>query len=477
MPRAKTWKAFIDGKWVSSRRLSEVRSPWDGRLVGRCPLVTPAQMERALAGATRAFEEFRMSPAHKRSAILGRIAAGLRARRRQIADLIVAEAGKPITYSLIEVDRAVDTFTVAAEEAKRLGGELLPMDIAPVGTGHWGIVKRFPIGPISAISPFNFPLNLVAHKVAPAIASGNTIVLKPPVQAPLTALMLAEICRGAGLPAGVFSVVPCDNEVAGPLTEDPRIRKLTFTGSVPVGWMLKARANRKRVTLELGGNAAVVVDEGTDLDAVIPKIAIGAFYYAGQSCISIQRIHVHRSLSGRFERKFVDHVRRKVKTGDPRKPATVAGPLIDRGAADRIVAWLREAEAQGAKILTGGRRRGNVVTPAVVTRVKPSMKIACREVFGPVVTIESWRDFSSVLRRINASDFGLQAGIFTADLAKVAQAYRDLDVGGVIINNVPTYRVEHMPYGGEKDSGLGREGIRWAIEEMTTTKILVLNTG
>jgi glyceraldehyde-3-phosphate dehydrogenase (NADP+) len=477
MPRTKTWKAFIDGKWAASRRLSEVRSPWDGRLVGRCPLATPAQMERAVAGATRAFEEFRVSPAHERSAILGRIAAGLRARRRQIADLIVAEAGKPITYSLIEVDRAVDTFTVAAEEAKRLGGELLPMEIAPVGTGHWGIVKRFPIGPISGISPFNFPLNLVAHKVAPAIACGNTIILKPPAQTPLTALLLAEICRDAGLPAGVFSVVPCDNEVAGPLTEDPRIKKLTFTGSVPVGWMLKARANRKRVTLELGGNAAVVVDEGTDLDAVIPKIAIGAFYYAGQSCISIQRIYVHRSLSGRFERKFVDHVRRRVKSGDPRKPATVAGPLIDRAAADRIVAWLREAEVQGAKILTGGRRRGNVVTPAVVTRVRPSMKISCREVFGPVVTIEPWRDFSSVLRRINASDFGLQAGIFTADLAKVAQAYRDLDVGGVIINNVPTYRVEHMPYGGEKDSGLGREGIRWAIEEMTATKILVLNTG
>jgi glyceraldehyde-3-phosphate dehydrogenase (NADP+) len=459
MPRTKTWKAFIDGKWVGARETHEVRSPWDDRLVGRCTATTSGQMELAIAAAERAFETFKETPGHTRAAMLLGVAEALRTRRREIANLIVAESGKPITYALVEVDRAVDTFTIASEEAKRQGGELLAMDIAPVGDGHWGVIRRFPIGVVAAISPFNFPLNLVAHKLAPALACGNTMVLKPPVQTPLTSLLLAEICDGAGVPPGVFNVVPCDNEVARPLTEDARIKKLTFTGSVPVGWMLAERASKKRVTLELGGNAAVILDADTDIDAVIPKIAVGAFYYAGQSCISIQRIYPHRKIFAKFQRRFVEHVKTKVKSGDPTRDQTVVGPMIDDKAADRVAAWLREAEQAGAKILTGGRRRGRVITPAVVTDVKPTMKISCREVFGPVVTLEKWSNFDAVLRRVNDSDFGLQAGLFTNDLGKVAHAYR----------------VDHMPYGGEKDSGLGREGIRWAIEEMTAVKILVLN--
>lgn len=477
MPRTKTWKAFVDGRWVSSPRTAVIRSPYDGRPVGTVCLATPAQMERAIAGAQRAFEAFRLTAAHERAALLLRIAAGLRERRREMAALICDEGGKPITYALVEVDRAIDTFTVAAEEAKRLGGELLPMEIAPVGTGHWGIVKRFPLGPVAGISPFNFPLNLVAHKVAPALACANTIVIKPAHQTPLASLLLAEIAAGAGVPPGVFSVVPCDRETARPLMEDPRVRKLTFTGSVPVGWALKAMANTKRVTLELGNNSACVLDADTDLDAAIPKIAIGAFYNAGQSCISVQRLYVHRRIYREFERRFVAHVRAKIKAGDPRDPATVVGPLIDAENAQRVVDWLREAERQGAKILCGGRRRGNVVTPAVVSNVQPTMKIQCEEVFGPVVTLEPWEDFDDVLRRVNATRFGLQAGLFTRDIRKIAQAYRDLEVGGVIVNNTPTYRVDHMPYGGEKDSGLGREGVRWAIDEMTTLRLLVLNLG
>ncbi|MBN1476928.1 aldehyde dehydrogenase family protein, partial [Candidatus Sumerlaeota bacterium] len=437
---------------------------------------TPAQMERAIAGADRAFKPLSELPAYERAGMLMRVAEGLRARRREMADLLVGEAGKPITYALVEVDRAIDTFTIASEEAKRQGGELLPLEISPPGKGHWGIVRRFPIGPVAGISPYNFPLNLVAHKVAPALACGNPIVLRPATQTPLASLLLAEICCDAGVPAGVFSVLPCSREVATPLTDDPRLKKLTFTGSVPVGWMLKARANTKRVTLELGSNAACVIDADADLDAVIPRVAIGAFYNAGQSCISIQRIYAHRKIFREFERRLVRHVRTKIRAGDPRRPETVVGPLIDAANATRVVEWLREAEAQGAKILCGGKRRGNVVTPAVVTRVKPTMKISCEEVFGPVVTLEPWSDFGDVLDRVNDSVYGLQAGIFTSDVRKIARAFRELNVGGVVINNTPTYRIDSMPYGGEKDSGLGREGVRWAIEEMTATKILVVNT-
>lgn len=477
MARPRDWKAYVDGRWVSSRSKYDVLSPYDGKRVGTICEVTHAQMEKAIAGADRAFQTYRLMPGFERAAILERIAEGLRARRREMAELIMGEGGKPITYALVEVDRAIDTFVIASEEAKRQGGELLPMDVSPPGRNHWGVVKRFPIGPVAGISPFNFPLNLVAHKVAPALACGNTIVLKPAHQTPMASLLLAEICHAAEVPAGVVSIVPCGREVAKALMTDDRLRKLTFTGSVPVGWMLRAQANNKRATLELGSNAACVVDADADLDVAIPKIAVGAFYNAGQSCISVQRIYAHQKIYREFERRLVAHVKSKIKSGDPRDPKTVVGPLIDSGNAQRVMDWLAEAKSQGAKILCGGQRRGNVVTPAVVTRVKPTMKISCDEVFGPVATLESWSDFDDVLARVNDSDYGLQAGVFTRDINRAAQAFRDLNVGGVVINNTPTYRIDHQPYGGEKDSGLGREGIRWAIEEMTCTRIMVVNLG
>lgn len=476
-PRPKTWKSYVDGRWTSSRRLWEVRSPWDGSLAGRVCDVTPGQMEAAIAAADRAFRTHRLQPAYERAALLARIAQGLRQRREDLARLITAESGKPVTFARAEVDRAFDTFTIASEEAKRQGGELLPMEISSAGRGCWGIVKRFPLGAVAGISPFNFPLNLVAHKVAPALACGNTIVLRPAHQTPLAALALAGICHAAGAPPGTVNVVPCDRETAQPLMRDPRLRKLTFTGSPSVGWALKAMANTRRVTLELGSNSACIVDADADLDAAIPKIALGAFASAGQSCISVQRIFVHRRIAAVFTRRLVRHTVTEMKAGNPWDPATVCGPVIDAASAARVMSWIAEAKRAGAKLLCGGTRRGQVIAPTLLAGVPPSLPVSCQEVFGPVAVIETWDDFDDVLRRVNDSAYGLQAGVFTRDLHRAAQAFRDLEVGGVVVNNTPTFRVDHQPYGGEKDSGLGREGIRWAIEEMTTVRILSLNTG
>jgi glyceraldehyde-3-phosphate dehydrogenase (NADP+) len=336
------------------------------------------------------------------------------------------------------------------------------------------MARRFPIGPVLGITPFNFPLNLVAHKVAPSLACGNPIVLKPAPQTPLTALMLGEVVLDAGLPPGAFSVVPCENAVAEQMVTDPRYKLLSFTGSAAVGWMLKAKAGKKRVVLELGGNAGVIVESDADLDVAVQRCATGGFTYAGQTCISVQRIFVHDAVYDRFVKGLLERVA-MLKAGDPSAEDTVVGPLIDEAAARRVEEWVTEAVAQGARLLAGGKRSGALVQPTVLAEVARDMKVSCREIFGPVVTVSRYKRFEDALTMLNESDFGLQAGVFTQDVNRVFRAYRELEVGTVLANEIPTFRADHMPYGGVKDSGLGREGVRYAIEDMTELKLLVLN--
>jgi acyl-CoA reductase-like NAD-dependent aldehyde dehydrogenase len=473
MPRH--YNLLLNGRQVDSRETISIRSPYDGRIVGNVSVAGEKQMEAAVTAASAAFATTKTLPGHERSAMLRRIVEGLRNARRELARTIVGEAGKPITYAEGEVDRCILTFAIAAEEAKRIGGELIPLDIVAAASGRTGITKRFPVGPIAAITPFNFPLNLVAHKVAPALASGNTIVVKPAPQAPISALLLGSICTEAGVPKGAVNVVPSSVEVAQKLITDDRIKMLSFTGSDAVGWELKNRCGKKKVTLEMGGNAAVIVHSDCDLDFAAERIAIGSFAYAGQVCISIQRIYVEEPVYVPFKRRFLKAIREKVGVGDPRKRDTVVGPMIDSASADRIMEWIREARQGGARIICGGKRTGNMIEPTVLTDVDPRMKISCREAFGPVATLTPYTNFDDALKQVNDSIYGLQAGIFTRDIYRISAAFSTLDMGGVIVNDYPTFRVDNMPYGGVKNSGQGREGLKYAIEEMTELKLLVLN--
>ncbi|MER3422120.1 MAG: aldehyde dehydrogenase, partial [Nitrospiraceae bacterium] len=400
--------------------------------------------------------------------------AAIVARREEFAQMITAEAGKPITDARREVGRAIQTFTVAAEEAKRIPGEVVPLDWTPGMESYLGIARRFPIGPILGITPFNFPLNLVAHKVAPSLAAGNPIVLKPAPQTPLTALMLGEVILEAGLPAGALSMLPCENTVAEQMVMDPRFKMLSFTGSAAVGWMLKAKCGKKRVTLELGGNAGVIVEPDADLDVAAQRCVAGGYVYAGQSCISVQRIYAHQSVYDTFLEKLLARVA-ALKVGDPLDETTVVGPLINEATARRVEEWVEEAVAQGARVRIGGKRKGSLFEPTVLTDVTPSMKVSCQELFGPVLTVSPYIRFDEALAALNDSQYGLQAGVFTRDVEKVFRAYRELEVGAVLVNEIPTFRADHMPYGGVKDSGLGREGLRYAVEEMTELKLLVVN--
>ena len=411
---------------------------------------------------------------YARSTLLQKAAQALQSRQEEFARTMMAEAGKPLTDARREVGRAVQTFSIAGEEAKRIGGEVVPLDWSPGMESYWGVTRRFPIGPILGITPFNFPLNLVVHKVAPALAAGNSILIKPAPQTPLTSLLLAELLLEAGVPAGGLNVLPCDNRVAEQLVVDSRFKLLSFTGSAPVGWMLKAKCGKKKVVLELGGNAAVIVEPDADLDYVAQRCVTGGFSYAGQTCISVQRIFVHESVAAAFTENLVARVE-LLETGDPGNERTVVGPLIDPGAAQRIEGWIEDAVAQGARVLSGGTRVGSVVRPTVLSQVTPGMKVSCQEVFGPLVTITPYHEFDDVLKAVNESDFGLQAGVFTSNIGRIFQAFEQLEVGAVLANEIPTFRADHMPYGGVKDSGIGREGLRYAIEDMTEPKLLVMN--
>jgi aldehyde dehydrogenase (NAD+) len=468
--------------WVAGRPATgtdplEVTSPHDGALAGRTTTATPDDVEAAVAAAVRVRAECAATPAHVRAAALDHVSRRLAERAEEFAALITAESGKPRKWARLEVARAVSTFRWGAEEARRWSGTLQRLDTDPAATGRLALVRRVPRGPVLGIAPFNFPLNLVAHKVAPAVAVGAPIVLKPAPATPLTALLLGELLAETELPAGSWSVLPVPNDVAAELVRDPRLPVVSFTGSVPVGWSIRESAPRKHVTLELGGNAAVVVgpDQGDEksLSWAASRIATFAMYQAGQSCISVQRVFAHRDVAAALTERVVEAVR-VLETGDPTDAVTDVGPLIDEQAARRVEGWVDEAVADGARLLAGGSRDGASYAPTVLTDVPPTAKVSREEVFGPVVVIESVDSLDEAFDRVNDSRFGLQAGVFTRDLQVAFRAAQVLDVGGVIIGDVPSYRADQMPYGGVKDSGTGREGVRAAMEDLTEERVLVL---
>ncbi len=465
---------LVHGVWKRSATTVGVTNPFTGNVIAEVCQAGESDVEEAIASSVAAAPVMAKLASHARYNILQDMAALLYRRRDEFAHTITAEAGKPIADAKREVNRAVQTLTIAAEEAKRIPGEVVPLDWTPQTESYLGMVRRFPLGPIVGITPFNFPLNLVVHKVAPALAAGNPILIKPAPQTPLTSLLLGEVALEAGLPAGGLNVVPCDNALAERLVIDPRFKLLSFTGSAPVGWMLKAKCGKKKVTLELGGNAGVIIEPDADLDLAAKRCASGGFGYAGQTCISVQRILVHHSVADTFTTKLLLQVAR-LKAGDPTDETTTVGPLIDPVATQRVEGWIEEAVSQGARVLLGGKRLGTVLEATVLTNVKPEMKVSCQEVFGPVVTVSSYRQFSDAIAALNQSDYGLQAGVFTQDINKVFHAFQHLEVGAVLANEIPTFRADHMPYGGVKDSGLGREGVRAAIEDMTEPRLLVLN--
>jgi acyl-CoA reductase-like NAD-dependent aldehyde dehydrogenase len=467
---------YLAGSWAESLQPLQVTCPYDNSLVGSTWLAGDAEFERATAAAVEAAPVMRGLAAYERAEILMRAREELTSRREQIGRTIAGEAGKALKDALVEADRGAQTFLAAAEEARRIGGEVVPMDLAPHGRGRFAFTRRYPIGPVAAISPFNYPFNLSAHKLAPAIAAGNPVVLKPASKTPLSALLLADALDRAGLPKGALSVLPMSRATGDRLVTDDRYRLLTFTGSSPVGWDMKARAGRKKVVLELGGNAGVIVDETADVDFAAKRVAMGGFTLAGQSCISVQRVYVHRKVFERFASQLVSRLESLI-VGNPLDPATDMGPMIDEGEAARVESWVAEAVADGATILTGGRRLGPALyAPTVLTHVPETAKVCVQEVFAPLVGLYEFDDFDDALARVSRSSFGLQAGVFTGDLLRTMRAADALEVGGVIVNDVSTWRIDHMPYGGVKESGLGREGPRYAIEEMTEPKIVVINT-
>lgn len=432
-----------------------------------------AEVRAALDGAVAAAPAARAMPAHERAAALRRVADALAAEQESFARELAVEAAKPITQARRELDRALFVFRDAAEEATRIDGEMLAADAAPMATGRLALTRRFPLAPITAITPFNFPVLLAAHKIAPAMACGATMVLKPPPQDPATTVRLGEIIQQSGYPAGGVSVVVCDVPTAQILIEDPRVRMITFTGSAKAGWAIRAKAAHKRVTLELGGNAAVIVEPDADLDWAVERSVLGGYSYAGQSCISTQRLFVHQSVYAPFLERVVKRVRALV-VGDVLDDRTEVGPLISLEAAERVESWIREAVAAGAKIATGGARNGRVVEPTVLVNTTPEMKVNCEEMFGPAITVSPYERLDDAVRLVNASPYGLQAGVFTTNLKTMFRLFAELDVGAVNGNDMPAYRIDRLPYGGAKASGLGREGVRSAIEEMTESRLLTL---
>ena len=474
-PGTQTGFLLCGKEWIDGEPL-EVRSPWDHGLVGVVSTATRADARQAVNHAVASLRRTRALPRWKRREILEDIAAALIDQHERFAQLIVAEAGKPLRLARTEVDRAVLTFKTAAEESVRLGGESIPLDLTEGNENRWGVVQRFPVGPVLAITPFNFPLNLVAHKVAPALAAGCPLILKPAPQAPFTALALGEIILKAGWPEEALAVLTLSNADTAWLAEkEDRIKLVSFTGSAKVGWDLKARSGRKRVLLELGGNAALIIHgDWPDLDEAAVRTAHAAFGFAGQSCISVQRVFIERRIFQSFLWKLVE-IAGKLVSGNPADEATEVGPLIRLSDAERVESWIKEAVGGGAKLVSGGERKGSFIAPAILTATQPGMKIRDEEVFGPVVLVEPYEDFEQALADVNHSRYGLQAGLLTRDAGRILTAYRELEVGALIVGDTPSWRLDPIPYGGVKDSGLGREGVRSAIQEMTEPRMLVLS--
>jgi glyceraldehyde-3-phosphate dehydrogenase (NADP+) len=467
---------YLAGEWRNAsphEQPLEIRNPFNDNLLGTVALASTPDLRLAVERATAAFAKTKASHGYERYEFLNAISAGLREQKEEIAALIAAEVGKPLSAARLEVERSITTFQLAAEEVRRFGGEVVPLDTTRAGQDKFGVVRRFPRGVVLAITPFNFPLNLVAHKVAPALATGNTVILKPSPQGTLTSLRLASIIDSTSLPKGAFSVIPCRNEFAEQLVSDPRIAMLSFTGSPAVGWMLKSTAGRKKVVLELGGNAGVIVDRSADLSLAVSKCIAGSYVYAGQVCIKVQRIYVHDELFDEFQRRFV-RAAQDLVSGDPSREDVFVGPVINKEARERILTWIDEAKSKGASLLVGGTHEGNVIHPTALVNVPRESKVFCSEVFGPVATLHRFKSFQEAIECVNDSEFGLQAGVFSNDYSNILLAYSKLDVGAVIVNDIPAFRVDNMPYGGIKSSGFGREGVRYAMEEMTEPKLLAL---
>jgi glyceraldehyde-3-phosphate dehydrogenase (NADP+) len=465
---------YLAGSWVESPNELIVENPFDGSTVGTTYLATRDQLEAATRAATDVFPTFSRMPTFDRVALLKDLAAKMREHRQELIQLVSKEAGKPINEATVEVDRGAFTIDTSAEEAKRIAGEVIPLDLLASSKGRYGIVRRFPIGPVAGISPFNFPLNLAIHKVGPAIASGNPIVLKPPTLTPLTMLFIARLADDVGLPKGALSVLPMDRETGDSLVSDDRFKLLSFTGSPDVGWKMKANAGMKKVVLELGGNAGVLIDDGADLDFAATRIRMGAFSYAGQVCISVQRVFIHESRYEEMKDRIVAGAA-SLTYGDPLDASTELGPMIDEKNARRAQQWVDDAVVDGATVLTGGKADGRFFQPTVIENAPRQSFVCSREAFAPLVTIFPVKDFAEGIRQLNDSEYGLQAGIFTNRLEHALTAFDNVEAGGVIINDVPTYRIDHMPYGGVKSSGLSREGVRYTIEDMTEPRLMVLN--
>lgn len=473
----KQTKLWINGQWESTTDTYEITSPYTGDVIATVAKATPADVERAIDGAQEAFTTFKKMPAYERAEILYRVVEIMRQRKEEFAEILTKEAAKPLSASLAEIDRTIATYQFAAEAAKQLHGETVPMDAAPGGQGRIGYTKRIPLGVISAITPFNFPFNLVAHKLGPAIAVGNTVVLKPATQTPLSAVIMAEVFKEAGLPDGVLQIVTgSGSELSDTLVTHHHVKKVTFTGSSAVGLKLKAKVGLRKMTLELGSNAAVIVEPSTDLDSIMKRCVSGAFVFAGQVCISLQRIYVHASIYEAFTKKFVAETK-KLIVGDPAKKETDVSAMIHIGEVARIKGWIEEAESQGATVAYGAEFTERTLSPTVMTNVKAHMKIVCEETFAPIVSIAPYDSLDEAIARVNDSTLGLNAGIYTNQLTDALLAADELEAGSVIVNDIPTFRTDNMPYGGVKMSGYGREGIKYAVEEMTELKFITIQYG
>lgn len=465
---------LLAGKLVTGAATWSVTSPYDGTEIATVGVASRAQVEEAVAAAADAAEAARSLPGHARAEVLERICANLETRRGELVETLAREAGKPIAAARAEVGRLLFTLRDGAEQARRISGELLELDGAPQGAGRIGLVRRFPLSVVSGIVPFNFPLNLAAHKLAPAIAAGASIVLKPPPQDPLTCCMLAEAAVDVGYPAGALSIIPCEVEDAAPLIDDERVRMISFTGSVKAGWAIRERASRKRVSLELGGSAPLIIHDDADVEAAARRAVVGGYHFAGQSCISVQRILVQESVRDAFLRAYVPLVER-LRLGDPLDERTEVGPMIDERSAVRAESWVREAVSAGAELAVGGGRNGALLHPVLLLNTDAGMRVNAEEIFAPVTTVRSYGTFDEALAMANESRYGLQVGVYTSDVRRIMRAWDQLDVGGIIANDIPSWRVDQMPYGGVKDSGIGREGVRYAMQDMTEPRLLVLH--
>ncbi len=476
MVKIEKGKCYVNGEFIATKDYRPVKNPFNGETIGECPVSDDGLLESAMAGSVDSFKPFKSMARHERSPLLHNVSRGIAAREDEFARLICMEGGKPIKLAEAEVNRSQLVSRYAAEEATRFGGDWLALDIHPGMGNYTGLLGRVPLGPALAISPFNFPLNLIMHKLAPAIAVGCPTIIKPSSETPFTALKLAEVCHEAGLPPGSVNIVPCPGPSFEKLVTDDRAKMLSFTGSAEVGWKLKEIAGKKRVALELGGNAGVIVHEDAEIEYAAKKIVFGGFAHAGQICISVQRVFIHEPIYDTFVKMLID-LSKQVKSGDPADEEVIVGPMITAREADRVEAWIEEAIEGGAKALLRGNREGQVICPTILSDVRRDAKVYAGELFGPVIIVmpyKNWDGEGGALELLNDSVYGLQAGIFTKDVNRIMQAYQELEVGGVIANEIPTFRVDNYPYGGTKESGQGREGISCTMHEMTEERVLVI---